>query len=245
MGISSGTMGALSLGAQIGGGVGSTLGSYFGARGQRNAALSQADVARQNARLAELNAQSELAKGNDAVARQTLRAGALKGQQRSSLAANGVDLGVGSAAELLASTDVLKEIDVNTLISNAVNKAWGYRLEGANYMAQAEMAKGAAKGISPGLAAASTLLSSAGSVASSWLAMKDAGVFDGDEENSGERQKPRKSGGSGRLYKFGNSKGAKFPPVMKSGFNLPSNARPRIKQGSGYDGQSYYDFLWG
>ena len=39
----------------------------------------------------------------------------VKGAQRAALAANGVDIGVGSAAESLATTDIVGERDANTI----------------------------------------------------------------------------------------------------------------------------------
>lgn len=171
-------MGAVSLGSQIAGGLSSTVGSYYDAKSQKSALKTQAFMSDINAQLAERSAQSELRKGNDAVGQLTLQAGALKGKQRAALAANGVDLGEGSAAEMLASTDLMKEIDMNTLQANAVRSAWGYRTESVNHQVDALMSRAAAKSISPKSAAFSTLLSSAGSVAGSWMGMKQAGIFD-------------------------------------------------------------------
>jgi hypothetical protein len=78
------------------------------------------------------------------------------------------------------------EIDADTLRSNAVMSAWGYRSQGANariqgaiqssnYMIDATQRRGAAAGISPVGAVASSLLGSAGSVGMSWYRMKAMG----------------------------------------------------------------------
>ena len=47
------------------------------------------------------------------------------------------DLGVGNAAETLASTDIMKEVDANTTMANAIRNAWGYRMQGTNFTNEA------------------------------------------------------------------------------------------------------------
>lgn len=169
---------AISSVALMGAGVASgTIGSYWSARSQKIALDGQAGLADTNARISELGAQQELIKGQQEVANLTLRAGQLKGSQRTALAANGVDLGVGNAAEIQASTDVMKEIDKDTITANAVRSAWGYRTQGMNYQNEATVKRGTADGISPGMSAVGSFLGSAGSVASSWYTMNKAGAF--------------------------------------------------------------------
>ena len=84
------------------------------------------------------------------------------------LAANGVDMGYGSAADVLTTTDVLGEIDANTIAANAVYQAWGYRTQGVNYNNSALTKQAQASATSPLMSAAGTALGSAGLVASSW-----------------------------------------------------------------------------
>ncbi|MBW7929807.1 MAG: hypothetical protein H3C57_00665 [Gammaproteobacteria bacterium] len=172
-------MGAPSLVMQIGGLAASTAGSYYGASQQKIGLRSEASIADINARLAEMSAQSALFKGEREVGALTMRAGQMKGSQRAAMAANGIDLGTGSAAEVQASTDVMKEMDANTLIANAVREAWGHRTQATNYRNEALMKRASAKAIKPGLTAASTLLGGAGSVASSWYTLNKEGALDG------------------------------------------------------------------
>ncbi|WP_323030245.1 hypothetical protein [Castellaniella sp.] len=167
---------------QGGGAIASTADSFFGAATQKATLGGQAAVAEANARifesnahLAELSAQSALSQGQQQVAALTMKAGRTKSAQRAALAANGVDVGEGSAAEIQASTDILKEIDANTITANAVRTAWGYRTQGMNMLTQASNSRidalslGATAGaISPVGSAATSLLGSAGAVADSW-----------------------------------------------------------------------------
>jgi hypothetical protein len=83
-----------------------------------------------NAKISEIGAQSELEAGQKQVASMTLQAGQLKSRQRAAMAANGIDLGEGSAAEILASTDIMKEIDKGQIEQNAIRAAWGHRTQG-------------------------------------------------------------------------------------------------------------------
>lgn len=130
-----------------------------------------------NARIAELGARQELFKGQAEVGKLTMAAGQLKSRQRTAMAANGIVLGEGSAAEIAASSDILKEIDKNTIEANAVRSAWGYRTQGVNYQSDAAAKRGTASSISPFAAGASSLLSSAGQVAKSWYQFKKDGAI--------------------------------------------------------------------
>lgn len=82
-----------------------------------------------NARLAEMAAETEYTRGQREYGAFTLKKGMLKSTQRANLAANGIDLGEGSAAEVLTTTDIMGEIDGRNIISNAVRSAWGYKTQ--------------------------------------------------------------------------------------------------------------------
>lgn len=178
MGLQAGQFAAAAMAAQGAGLASSTVGSYYGAKQQQSSLNFQADMADINARLAEAGAQTELAKGQQQVAAITSKAGQVKGAQRAALAANGVDLGEGNAAEVLASTDITKEVDANTATANAVRSAWGYRMQESNAQSEAAMKRATAGAISPFGAAATSLIGGASSVASSWYGLNKAGVFD-------------------------------------------------------------------
>ncbi len=168
---------ATSLALMAAGAASNVAGSYFSARGQQSALRYQADIADTNARLSELSAQSELVRGQREEQASRLRTAQLKSSQRVALAANGIDLGQGSAAEILTSTDYMGEVDANTIAANAVRQAWGYRTQGMNYQNEALMRRATASAINPGMTAATTLLSEAGRVASAWYGMDKAGAF--------------------------------------------------------------------
>lgn len=172
-------MGTLSMYASLAGMASSAIGSFYSAKSQKSSLKFQADMAEINAKLAETSAQGAMLRGEREVGALTLKAGMLKGRQRVALAANGVDLGVGSAAEIQASTEIMKEIDANTIKSNAVMEAWGHRTQSVNSRNEGLMARSTASGISPFGSAAGSLLGNAGQVASQWYSLSKAGAVYG------------------------------------------------------------------
>lgn len=157
-----------SVGLQIAGTANNAVSAYYGAKGQKQALNFQAQMDDINARLAESSAQTILFQGQREEQHSRLQTAQLKGSQRVALAANGVDLAEGSAAELLTTTDVMGEVDANTIRANAVRAAWGQRSQGTNMQIEAMGKRSAARAISPNSAATSTLLSGATQVASTW-----------------------------------------------------------------------------
>lgn len=148
------------------------IGGYFASKNQAASLKSslefQSDMAKINQRIAEGQAQSILAQGQQQIARQTLQAGQVKSRQRAAMAANGIDIGEGSAAEVTATTDLIKEIDSNQINANAVRAAWGMRTQSVNYGNQSLLQGASAQSINPSAAGVSSLIGSAGGVASSW-----------------------------------------------------------------------------
>lgn len=161
---------------------GSVFGSFYSAKSQKIQARLQADLAEHNARMAEMGARQALFSGQRQAAARSLQAGQLLSAQKAAQAANGVDLSVGSAAELRAGTEIFKEADVNQIEANALMQAWGYRTQAADYRAQAGMAR--ASSPSPALAAGATLLTGAGSVADSWYRLQKSGALAGGGKSS-------------------------------------------------------------
>ena len=173
----SGAMGYASIFTSIIGAIGSTSLARTQAKANSSALNFQADMNKINARMAERSAQSVLLQGQQQIGSLTLRSGKIKSAQRVALAANGVDLGEGNAAEIQATTDLMTEVDKNTIEANAIRSAWGYRTQGVNASNQALMSNASASSINPNNAAMSSLMGSAGNVAQSWYAMNKTGAF--------------------------------------------------------------------
>lgn len=95
------------------------------------------EMAKINQRISELGAQSALMSGERQVMQFTNQLGKVKSAQKVALAANGVDLGEGSALEAQVTTGVMGEFDRDQITNNALMQAWGYRTQGTAQMAQA------------------------------------------------------------------------------------------------------------
>lgn len=155
----------------------SATSAYTQAKNQQAALEAQAQVQRNNATLAGWQAEDSLARG-EVAANNALQQGAqIKGTQRANFAANGVDLSEGSAANILNDTDYLTAVDATTLRGNAAREAWGYRMQARQYTDQARMTAYGASSISPWLAAGTSLVTSASSVASRWYGSGSAGAL--------------------------------------------------------------------
>lgn len=164
--------GGLATGLGIAGAVMSTTGAYSKSKSDKAAYEYQSAVSRNNATIAEWQARDAITRGQTAEQQQRLKAAALKSTQRASFAARGLALDEGSPLSILDDTDFMGEMDALTLRDNAAREAWGYRVQAGNYAGDAGLLSGRADAESPLRAGGTTLLSNAGSVASSWYSRK-------------------------------------------------------------------------
>lgn len=153
---------------QYGGMAASAVGAYANSRGTKQAYEAQAQVSRNNAMLAGWQADDAIRRGERDASRLRMQRNQLKGRQRAVLAANGVDLGVGSALGVLTDTDYFTDVDVGTVKDNAAREAWALRNQAMNFTSDAALLAMRGGRESPFLAAGSSLLTSAGRVSGSW-----------------------------------------------------------------------------
>lgn len=132
---------SVALGLMVAGGVTSAVDTYNSYRLKGESLRGQSAAYASNAQMAELAAQQAQRAGEAQIAQITYRAGQVKAKQRAGFAANGVAVGVGSSAETLASTEAMKQIDVQTAKMNALMSSWGYRRQAANLLAQSKGAQ--------------------------------------------------------------------------------------------------------
>lgn len=142
--------------------------SAYGAIQQGRTAQKTAD---NNAKMAEYAAQDAQKRGEEDAMAVQRRAAALKSSQRVALAANGLDLSYGTAADLQDQVDFFGQADAATTRTNASREAWRLRAGG-----EQDRAAGAAARSNANMQAAGTLLSAAGSVASKWYTPSSAGA---------------------------------------------------------------------
>jgi hypothetical protein len=157
------------------------LGAVAQAQGQKHAAASkaaeyeyQAKIDDNNRKVAEWKAADAKARGAKEEASHRVKVAALKGRQRSALAASGVVVDSGSALDILGDTASLGELDALTIRSNAEREAYEHKVDASNLTANAGMKRMGAKNslIAGKIGATTSLLSGAGSVANKWYNYK-------------------------------------------------------------------------
>lgn len=178
--------GALGLGDKlgIGFGVSSMLTGIIGAGSQanterykaRSAALNfehQRDMAQLNKRMLESQAQHIGRAYNKQIAIRTMKAGQAISSSKASFAARGIQMGVGSTANVFASAELMKEIDRLTMNVNKVKAMNTKRAQAVNMGVRGDMLGmsadnlfSTASTISPFMNMSSTFLTGASSIVS-------------------------------------------------------------------------------
>lgn len=142
--------------------VATVAGTAVSAYGAYHQSKTAKKIAGANAEAADEAAKATLRRGEKDAMELQRRASQIKGQQRSMMAARGLDLTEGTAAQLQDEVDFFGATDAAQIRTNARRDAYGYRTQGANFRAEAG-------GYSPGLLASASLLNSGGMVADRWL----------------------------------------------------------------------------
>lgn len=177
MGLSNQTLATGSVAGQ-GFGVGmSAVGAFYKAEGQKAAYKAQAEMSDLNAHLDELTAQSALLQGERQEQAVRLKGAQTKSSQKASMAARGVSLSSPTAINILTTTDVMSEIDANTVNANAARSAWGYKMQAVNERSAAAGARIMGNSINPAFSALGTFVTDATSVAKSYYKLDKEGAF--------------------------------------------------------------------
>lgn len=164
----------------IGGTFSGIVGNYYKAQDEKYKLKSQAlnlehqrDMAKLNKRLLESQAQQIARAYNKQAAIRTLKAGQSMASARASFAARGIQLGVGSTANVFASAELMKEIDRLTMNSNKVRAMNNQRLRAVNMGIRGDMLGVSssnlfttASAVNPFLNMSSTLLTGVSSIVS-------------------------------------------------------------------------------
>lgn len=120
---------------------GTLLAGGVQAYGQRQQAKYEAEVATQNAKIADMQAENAKQIGNIEEERQRARVRQMIATQRASFAANNVDTGTGTALEVLGDTAGYGYADATQIRSNALREAWGFKVDAANSRGRAQAAR--------------------------------------------------------------------------------------------------------
>ena len=103
-------------------------------------------VARANAKMEAERVVGEIDRGREERRTLARRTAALRGEQTAAMAANGIDVDFGNAADVLGDTDMMYGEDLGTSLRNENDRIRGIDINVANYRAQAAAAKSRARG---------------------------------------------------------------------------------------------------
>ncbi len=170
MALSAGAITAISLASTaLSTGVG-VYSSIQQSKAQQSQEEYQADVARQNQKLAEEQASAQRKEGYDNMVAKRQETAKLIGRQRAAAGASGAAVGGGSNLDFQADTAAQGEIDALNLYNKGIDsayqsqvQAWNYGQQAAGYDARADAA-----GNSGWMNAAGTALGGIASMGSTW-----------------------------------------------------------------------------
>lgn len=166
---------ANSTALSVAGSVVGAIGQYQQASAAKTAAKYESAVASANAKVAEFKAQDVQDRAQQDAENLGRQIAAVRGKQKATIAANGIDLSSGSAQSLLDATDFYGALDQATLANNANKDKWSLQQQASNYKAEAQMQSSRASSISPFTSLATSLLGSAGKLADKWSVKNPAG----------------------------------------------------------------------
>lgn len=144
--------------------------AYQTAQASEDAAEYNAAVARNNETMANHEKAAEAERGVQAELDQRRQTRLFKGAQITSMAAAGLDLSEGSAADILAGTDYMGEVDALRIRDDSARKQWAIGEKAKGFAAESAMESAKAKSINPALAAGGSILMGASKVSDAYKA---------------------------------------------------------------------------
>jgi len=169
-------MGIALAGAGLAGAAVSAFGAYESGQSTAAADAYQAQVATNNAALAQQQSKLDIQSGEIAAVDQGLKTKATIGTEKAQQGASGIDVNSGSAADVRAGTDAMGMVDVSTIRSNAVKKAYSDEVTSQSDTTQGVLDTYAGQSAETGadLGAAGTLLSGASTVGANYLKLQNS-----------------------------------------------------------------------
>lgn len=110
--------------------LGSAYSAWASSKTQAAVQKAQSKIAANNAESMQMGVEMSRRQGEAIIGRLTRKAAQTKATQRTRAAANGIALGTGNIAEIMATTDLLKGEDMKTAELNAIAQSWGYAAKG-------------------------------------------------------------------------------------------------------------------
>lgn len=175
------TLTAIGLGSSLAGGLIGAKGASDEGAAQQQMYNYQAAVAKINVQIDTQNAEWARTQGEIQAVQYGQRAAQQRGQIIANQGASGIQVGSGSAGEVVRSQGQITQMDLAQIRNNAQKVAYDYDTKAIADKNQAtlDVMAGANAKQAGEIKAASTLISTAGSVSSKWLGAQQAGVFGG------------------------------------------------------------------
>jgi hypothetical protein len=148
----------------------SAVGTIFSGITSSEAASYQAQVAKNNAIIANQNANYSEAAGQAQAEATGLKGAAKAGNVKASIAANNIDVNSGSAKNVETSEAETNQLNTEAVLNNAALQSYGYRTQATGYTAQAGLEQFESETAIPAavVGAGGNLLSQASSVGFKW-----------------------------------------------------------------------------
>lgn len=125
-------------------------------------------IAKNNQEVANFAADDAQRRGETKAMESQRKARQVASAQRAAYAARGLDMSVGTPADVIEQTDFFGQADAATARDNAAKEAWGLKMQGRGFGIQASAANG-------NEAFATSLLGSAGAVSDKWYTRTGGG----------------------------------------------------------------------
>lgn len=177
LGVATGVANAALAVGVVGGIAGSAIGavsSYSQGKQQQAMYNYEAQVAEENAKIAQKNAATERQTGIEEARLQRMKTLQAIGSQKTAMAANNMDVTQGTSLDIIQDTAAMGELDALQIETNYERKALAYEQQASNYSNQANLdvisgrnayKTGKINAVTEGLNGVSKL----GSVASKWI----------------------------------------------------------------------------
>ncbi|MFU8927753.1 hypothetical protein [Acinetobacter puyangensis] len=125
------------------------LSGFGSSSAQKKALKQQAKNAQYNATQADIRARNSIEQGRSQAEDYQRNLSAFSSSQINTLAENGIDVSEGSAIDILASTDMAGQADLDNIKYNAALESWGHQVEKTNYLNQVNSINAQMKAINP------------------------------------------------------------------------------------------------
>lgn len=166
-------LGGLSLGLTALGGASSAIGAAGEAEITRSNYLYNAAVGEFDAKMAEVRIQDTIERGRFAEQEVARGAKTTKGAQIADIAGSGVTIS-GSALDILSGIDVVEAVDQGIVQENTRKAVFADEVAALDARTGAAFDRASARGIDPAIAAGTSLINTAGQVASRWYNQRRA-----------------------------------------------------------------------